>query len=77
MSILQGTTGTTGQISGIAALAAAAAATQKITTGGATPTITTVAQSVPGVKVVTPTIVSPSTIKVSPVTTRTGEICAL
>lgn len=57
-----------GQMSGIAALAAAAAATQKITTsqpgGVSTPTS--------GVKVVTPTIVTPSGIKVTPVQGRPG-----
>ncbi len=58
-----------GQMSGIAALAAAAAATQKITTNqpGATPTS--------GVKVVTPTIVTPPGIKVTPVQGRQGESC--
>ena len=49
-------------MSGIAALAAAAAATQKITT----PTS--------GVKVVTPTIVTPSGIKVTPVQGRQGTV---
>jgi hypothetical protein len=53
-------------MSGIAALAAAAAATQKITTTVAAPT------SISGIKVVTPTIVTPSGIKVTPVPGRTG-----
>ena len=52
-------------MTGIAALAAAAAATQKIQ--GASQTTTT---PVSGIKVVTPTIVTPQGVKVTPVTTR-------
>jgi len=59
------TTTSTGQMSGIAALAAAAAATQKINTTAAS---TTTPAS--GIKVVTPTIVTPSGIKVTPVPGR-------
>ena len=56
-------------MSGIAALAAAAAATQKInTTAGVTTT------PVSGIKVVTPTVVSPSGVKVTPVSGRTSEL---
>ena len=50
------------QMSGIAALAAAAAATQKITTTTASAT-----PAVSGIKVVTPTIMTPSGVKVTPV----------
>ncbi len=58
-------------MSGIAALAAAAAATQKITTTqGSVPTTPTT----PGIKVVTPTIVTPSGIKVTPVQGRQGNL---
>lgn len=55
---------TAGNMSGIAALAAAAAATQKIpgTLGSATTTPAS------GIKVVTPTIVTPGGVKVTPVT---------
>ncbi|KAL4225895.1 Host cell factor 2 [Mactra antiquata] len=58
-----GTTGS-GQMTGIAALAAAAAATQKIqgTSQQATPTT-----PVSSIKVVTPTIVTPQGVKVTPV----------
>ena len=58
-------------MSGIAALAAAAAATQKITTNQ--PGTATTASS--GVKVMTPTIVTPSGIKVTPVQGRQGMKC--
>lgn len=58
-------------MSGIAALAAAAAATQKITTNQ--PGTATTASS--GVKVVTPTIVTPSGIKVTPLQGRQGMKC--
>ncbi|XP_048740513.2 host cell factor 1-like isoform X2 [Ostrea edulis] len=50
----------TNQMSGIQALAAAAAATQKITGTTTTP-------STPGIKVVTPTIVTPTGVKVTPI----------
>lgn len=53
-------------MSGIAALAAAAAATQKINTSSAGSTTTPVS----GIKVVTPTIVTPSGVKVTPVPGR-------
>ncbi|XP_076469600.1 host cell factor 1-like isoform X2 [Babylonia areolata] len=58
-----------GQMSGIAALAAAAAATQKIPgTAGVTTT------PVSGIKVVTPTIVAPGGVKVTPVSAaRQGQ----
>ena len=58
-----------GQMSGIAALAAAAAATQKIPgTAGVTTT------PVSGIKVVTPTIVTPGGVKVTPVSgARQGQ----
>jgi hypothetical protein len=54
-------------MTGIAALAAAAAATQKIpgTTVGTNPQVS-------GIKVVTPTIVTPSGMKVTSVQNRTG-----
>ncbi|KAI8781935.1 host cell factor isoform X1 [Biomphalaria glabrata] len=55
---------TTGTMSGIAALAAAAAATQKI--AGTMASATTTPAS--GIKVVTPTIVTPGGVKVTPVT---------
>ena len=57
-----------GQMSGIAALAAAAAATQKIPgTAGVTTT------PVSGIKVVTPTIVTPGGVKVTVPGTRQGQ----
>ncbi|XP_041349978.1 host cell factor 1-like isoform X2 [Gigantopelta aegis] len=56
------TTTSGGQMTGIAALAAAAAATQKIP--GATTATTT---PVSGIKVVTPTMVTPAGVKVSPI----------
>ena len=72
MSVPQVTTTSSGQMSGIAALAAAAAATQKInTTAGATTT------PVSGIKVVTPTVVSSSGVKVTPVTGRSSESVTL
>ncbi|CAG5136587.1 unnamed protein product [Candidula unifasciata] len=55
---------TAGNMSGIAALAAAAAATQKIP--GTPGSVTTTPAS--GIKVVTPTIVTPGGVKVTPVT---------
>ncbi|XP_059150438.1 host cell factor 2-like isoform X2 [Physella acuta] len=60
------TTTTSGNMSGIAALAAAAAATQKIP--GTMASATTTPAS--GIKVVTPTIVTPGGVKVTPVTTK-------
>ncbi|OWF35099.1 Host cell factor 1 [Mizuhopecten yessoensis] len=56
-----------GQMTGIAALAAAAAATQKIP--GTSSTTTT---PVSGIKVVTPTIVTPQGVKVTPVPGKLG-----
>ena len=53
-------------MSGIAALAAAAAATQKIPGTHASATTTPAS----GIKVVTPTIVTPGGMKVTPVGTR-------
>ncbi len=62
-----------GQMSGIAALAAAAAATQKInTTIAAGSTMSMAAAAGAGIKVVSPTIVTPSGIKVTPVASRLG-----
>lgn len=59
-------------MTGIAALAAAAAATQKIpgTTVSTNPQVS-------GIKVVTPTIVTPSGMKVTPVQNRTGNLFKL
>jgi hypothetical protein len=59
-------------MTGIAALAAAAAATQKIpgTTVGTNPQVS-------GIKVVTPTIVTPSGMKVTSVQNRTGKLFKL
>ena len=62
-------------MTGIAALAAAAAATQKITTA-ASPSVTTLSSPHSGVKVVTPTIVTPSGIKVTPVGNKIGKSIA-
>ena len=57
-------------MTGIAALAAAAAATQKIPGTIQTHTAT---QPTAGIKVVTPTIVTPQGVKVTPVTRQIGE----
>ncbi|XP_062581940.1 LOW QUALITY PROTEIN: host cell factor 1-like [Saccostrea cucullata] len=57
-AVVSNTTGN--QMSGIQALAAAAAATQKIPGTTTTP-------STPGIKVVTPTIVTPTGVKVTPI----------
>ena len=54
-------------MSGIAALAAAAAATQKINT-----TVATVGTPTSGVRVVTPTIMAQTRMKMTPVSARTG-----
>ena len=66
---------TGGQMTGIAALAAAAAATQKIQgstpAGTASTTTTTQASSI---KVVTPAIVTPQGVKVTPVSRQIGEL---
>ena len=60
-------------MSGIAALAAAAVASKKIdTTAGMTTTSSTTTTAMSGIKVVTPTVVTPSSIKVTPVTSRSG-----
>lgn len=56
-------------MTGIAALAAAAAATQKIPGT----TVSTGTPNVSGIKVVTPTIVTPSGMKVTPVQSRIGK----
>lgn len=57
-------------MTGIAALAAAAAATQKIP--GTTQQQTNTATVTSGIKVVTPTIVTPQGVKVTPVTRQIG-----
>ena len=64
-----------GQMTGIAALAAAAAATPRITTA-ASPSMNTLSTHHSGIKVVTPTIMTPSGIKVTPVGNKIGE-CSL
>lgn len=57
-------------MTGIAALAAAAAATQKIQGTSQQPSATTPVSSI---KVVTPTIVTPQGVKVTPVSRQIGE----
>ena len=58
-------------MTGIAALAAAAAATQKIT---GTTSGTTTSTPVSGIKVVTPTIVTPQGMKVTPIQKMAGKL---
>lgn len=61
-----------GQMSGIAALAAAAAATSKMNTVGVSSAAGT-PSSAGAIKVVTPTIVKPAGIKVTPMPGRQGQ----
>ena len=59
-----------GQMSGIAALAAAAAATSKMNTVGVSSAAVGTPSSAGAIKVVTPTLVKPAGIKVTPVPAR-------
>jgi hypothetical protein len=61
-----------GQMTGIAALAAAAAATQKIQ--GTSQQQQTATTPVSSIKVVTPTIVTPQGVKVTPVSRQIGKL---
>ncbi|XP_074645021.1 host cell factor 1-like [Tubulanus polymorphus] len=78
ISFGSGTPSSGSGMSGIAALAAAAAATQKITTNASTTPTSTLTSLSSGIKVVTPTIVTPSGIKVAPVQgSQTGQAVRL